>query len=178
MFSPKGKFGWYELMTSDTEAAGKFYSDVVGWTTQEMPGGDGQPYTIFNIGSVGIAALYSQESERLVDGHLLRLGARADLDRVSTGACVDCFLDGGEGRARTRPDPARRRACHVRCKCAYSCEAYTQTDARDQFATDAAISVAHSRPPLVQDRFGCATSMTTLSSKPHSVQIIFFNYFR
>ena len=41
MFTPKGKFGWYELMTSDTQAAGKFYSDVVGWTTQEMPGGDG-----------------------------------------------------------------------------------------------------------------------------------------
>ena len=38
MFTPKGKFSWYELMTSDTKAAGKFYSDVVGWTTQEMPG--------------------------------------------------------------------------------------------------------------------------------------------
>ena len=37
MFTPKGKFGWYELMTSDTEAAGKFYSSVVGWTTKEMP---------------------------------------------------------------------------------------------------------------------------------------------
>jgi predicted enzyme related to lactoylglutathione lyase len=41
MFTPKGKFGWYELMTSDTKAAGKFYSDVVGWSTKEMPGGDG-----------------------------------------------------------------------------------------------------------------------------------------
>ena len=41
MFTPKGKFGWYELMTSDTEAAGRFYADVVGWTTREMsaPGG-------------------------------------------------------------------------------------------------------------------------------------------
>ena len=37
MFTPKGKFGWFELMTSDTKAAGKFYSDVVGWTTSEMP---------------------------------------------------------------------------------------------------------------------------------------------
>ena len=24
MFTPKGKSGWYELMTSDTKAAGKF----------------------------------------------------------------------------------------------------------------------------------------------------------
>ena len=52
MFTPKGKFGWYELMTSDPKAAGKFYSDVVGWTTKEMPGGDGPPYTTFNLGDV------------------------------------------------------------------------------------------------------------------------------
>jgi predicted enzyme related to lactoylglutathione lyase len=43
MFTPKGKFGWYELMTSNPKAAGKFYSEVVGWTTQEMPATDGPP---------------------------------------------------------------------------------------------------------------------------------------
>ena len=42
MFTPKGKFAWYELMTSDTKAAGKFYSNVVGWTTQQMPAGGGR----------------------------------------------------------------------------------------------------------------------------------------
>jgi len=56
MFTPQGKFGWYELMTSDTKAAGKFYSDVVGWTTQEVPG-DGPAYTVFNLGNVGIAGM-------------------------------------------------------------------------------------------------------------------------
>ena len=56
MFTPKGKFGWYELMTSDTKAAGKFYSDVVGWTTTEVPG-EGNPYTTFNVGNVGIAGM-------------------------------------------------------------------------------------------------------------------------
>ena len=43
-------------MTSDTKAAGKFYSDVVGWTTQEMPGTPGMdsvPYTTFNLGASG-----------------------------------------------------------------------------------------------------------------------------
>ena len=63
MFTPKGKFGWYELMTSDTEAAGKFYSDVVGWTTQAMPSPDGTTYTTFNIGSIGIAGMLK------MDGH-------------------------------------------------------------------------------------------------------------
>ncbi len=57
MFTAKGKFAWYELMTSDTEAAGKFYSDVVGWTTREMPGDEGRPYTTFNVGSAGIAGM-------------------------------------------------------------------------------------------------------------------------
>ena len=56
MLTPKGKFAWYELMTSDTQAAAKFYSDVVGWTTQEMPG-DGPAYTVFNLGDVGIAGM-------------------------------------------------------------------------------------------------------------------------
>lgn len=60
MFSPKGKFGWYELMTSDTTAAGKFYSDVVGWTTQDMPG-DGPAYTVFNVGGVGIAGMLAMQ---------------------------------------------------------------------------------------------------------------------
>ena len=57
MFTPKGKFGWYELMTSDTKAAGKFYSDVVGWTTAEVSAADGSSYTTFNIGSAGIAGM-------------------------------------------------------------------------------------------------------------------------
>lgn len=57
MFTPKGKFSWYELMTSDTAAAGRFYSDVVGWTTQEMPADDGPAYTTFNLGNVGMAGM-------------------------------------------------------------------------------------------------------------------------
>jgi len=68
MFTPKGKFSWYELMTSDTDAAGKFYSDVVGWTTQQMPGGDGPPYTVFNIGGVGIAGMLT------MPGHVAWVG--------------------------------------------------------------------------------------------------------
>ena len=61
MFTPKGKFGWYELMTSDTQAAGKFYADVVGWTPQEMPSPDGSAYTTFNIGAVGMAGMLKME---------------------------------------------------------------------------------------------------------------------
>ena len=56
MFTPKGKFGWFELMTSDTKAAGRFYSDVVGWTTKDVSGG-GMEYTTFNLGEAGMAGM-------------------------------------------------------------------------------------------------------------------------
>src|SRR4051794_35149080 len=68
MFTPKGKFGWYELMTSDTKAAGKFYSDVVGWTTQEMPSSDGSQYTTFNVNNVGLAGMLN------IPGHTAWVG--------------------------------------------------------------------------------------------------------
>ena len=68
MFTPRGKFGWYELMTSDTKAAGNFYSDVVGWTTHEMPGDDGGAYTTFNSGGVGMAGMLT------IPGHTAWIG--------------------------------------------------------------------------------------------------------
>lgn len=51
-----GKFGWYELLTTDTDAAGKFYSSVVGWTTKDMPGPTGN-YIIYEIDGVGMAGM-------------------------------------------------------------------------------------------------------------------------
>jgi uncharacterized protein len=56
MFTPRGKFAWYELMTSNTTAAVKFYSDVVGWTAKEVQGG-GTQYTTLNVGDAGVAGM-------------------------------------------------------------------------------------------------------------------------
>lgn len=49
-------FVWYELMTSDTDAAKSFYGGVVGWTTKDMPI-DGKTYTILEAGGAGVAGL-------------------------------------------------------------------------------------------------------------------------
>ncbi len=70
MFTPKGKFGWYELMTSDTKAAGKFYSEVVGWTVRELasPDGNENSYTTFNVGDTGIAGMLT------IPGHTAWIG--------------------------------------------------------------------------------------------------------
>ena len=47
-------FFWYDVMTTDTAAATKFYTDVVGWRAQES----GSPgYTALTVDGVGTAGL-------------------------------------------------------------------------------------------------------------------------
>src|SRR4051794_25700810 len=56
MPNPHGSFIWYELMTTDTEAGGRFYADVVGWSVGEF--GAGVPgYRIFSAGETGVAGM-------------------------------------------------------------------------------------------------------------------------
>jgi predicted enzyme related to lactoylglutathione lyase len=56
----QGKFFWYDVMTSDTKAAGEFYARVIGWGTQEQPG---MGYTLFTVGSQGVAGLMAIPDE-------------------------------------------------------------------------------------------------------------------
>jgi len=46
-----GPFCWYELLTPDPKAAIAFYTHVVGWKTEDFPGG-AEPYTMW-VGSQG-----------------------------------------------------------------------------------------------------------------------------
>jgi predicted enzyme related to lactoylglutathione lyase len=46
-------FFWYDVMTTDVEAAGRFYCDVVGWELQPQ----GPDYTVFTRDGVGTAGL-------------------------------------------------------------------------------------------------------------------------
>ncbi|HEY1723551.1 MAG TPA: VOC family protein [Magnetospirillaceae bacterium] len=54
----KGKFVWYELMTTDIPAAEKFYSQVVGWIAKDaqMPG---MKYTIVHAGEIPVGGIMS-----------------------------------------------------------------------------------------------------------------------
>jgi predicted enzyme related to lactoylglutathione lyase len=56
MANSHGRFVWYELMTTDMEAAKAFYADVVGWGTQDasMPG---MAYTLFTAGGASVSGL-------------------------------------------------------------------------------------------------------------------------
>jgi uncharacterized protein len=56
MANSHGRFVWYELMTTDVEAAKAFYADVVGWGTQDasMPG---MAYTLFTAAGASVSGL-------------------------------------------------------------------------------------------------------------------------
>lgn len=63
----QAKFVWYELMTSDTQAAAAFYSKVVGWDSKEA-GVPDHPYTIFSAGPRMIAGLMAISDEARAAG--------------------------------------------------------------------------------------------------------------
>ncbi len=50
------KFGWYELMTTDTKAAEIFYRSVIGWDAKDS-GMPGQSYTILSMGPTMVGGL-------------------------------------------------------------------------------------------------------------------------
>lgn len=60
-------FFWYDVMTTDTKAARKFYSDVVGWTADDMSG-SGHDYTVFNTHDQGVAGLMTVPEEAAKHG--------------------------------------------------------------------------------------------------------------
>ena len=60
--SDHGRFVWYELMTTDTEAAKAFYGDVVGWKTQDVPM-PGMTYTLLSMGDTQIGGLMGLPKE-------------------------------------------------------------------------------------------------------------------
>ena len=50
----QGRFVWYDLMSQDPEGAVAFYTHVVGWGTQDFPGGE-EPYTMWTVAGVLLA---------------------------------------------------------------------------------------------------------------------------
>lgn len=60
-------FIWYELMTSDPDAAGRFYGAVVGWTVQES-GQPGMDYRMWNAGGATVGGLMAIPAPAAANG--------------------------------------------------------------------------------------------------------------
>jgi predicted enzyme related to lactoylglutathione lyase len=56
MAPASGGFVWYELITTDTHAARRFYASVAGWGTHPGPV-EGMDYTLFMLGESAVAGL-------------------------------------------------------------------------------------------------------------------------
>ena len=68
MPAPRGKFIWYDVITSDTKAATAFYSDVIGWDAQEHAMPDNRTYTVFSKGPAMVAGLMAIPASSCAEG--------------------------------------------------------------------------------------------------------------
>lgn len=63
----RGRFMWYELLTSDPAAATRFYGDVVGWGAEPWEGGE-NPYTMWTTGRGPVGGVMQLPEEAVASG--------------------------------------------------------------------------------------------------------------
>ncbi len=79
----KGRFMWYELLTTAPDAAQDFYTKVVGWGTSVWDGA-GQPYQMWTVGESAIGGLMQLPEEAAAHGappHWMTHIGSPDLDQ-------------------------------------------------------------------------------------------------
>jgi predicted enzyme related to lactoylglutathione lyase len=86
----KGRNVWYDLMTTDMEGAKRFYSEVIGWRTQQWQDADpNQPYSMWVAGDTplgGVMPLADQARQMGAPPHWLAYTTVEDVDRTVTQA--------------------------------------------------------------------------------------------
>lgn len=60
----QGKFCWIDLGTTDQESAIKFYSELFGWSALDAPMGDGQVYSMMQLGGKNVGGIYTLNKEQ------------------------------------------------------------------------------------------------------------------
>jgi uncharacterized protein len=85
-----GSFCWFELATTDQDAARSFYSALFGWTADDQPAGPSGTYTMFRLGDRDAAAAYAMPPELRAQGippnwlvYVLVENADASADRAA-----------------------------------------------------------------------------------------------
>jgi uncharacterized protein len=59
-----GSFCWFELATTDQEAAKRFYTSLFGWNVNDFPMGPGGAYSMFDLEGQSVAAAYTMIPEQ------------------------------------------------------------------------------------------------------------------
>lgn len=60
VFKTAGAVSWTELMTTDVEAAKRFYSALFGWKLEAMPMGEGGEYHVISVGDMQIGGIMAR----------------------------------------------------------------------------------------------------------------------
>jgi hypothetical protein len=63
-----GMFCWVDLATTDAGASKRFYTELMGWTANDSPVGDGMVYTILQKGGKNVCGLYGMDGEMIQQG--------------------------------------------------------------------------------------------------------------
>jgi uncharacterized protein len=63
-----GAFCWFELSTSDQQAAKNFYTSLFGWSVDDSPIGPDQFYSMFKINGRDVGAAYTQQPDQAAQG--------------------------------------------------------------------------------------------------------------
>lgn len=63
-----GQFCWADAGTTDVDAAKRFYAEVLGWTFNDTPMGEGASYSIALVGGKPAAAIYPQQPQMRAQG--------------------------------------------------------------------------------------------------------------
>src|SRR5262245_42997595 len=107
-----GRPVWYELMTTNMQAAESFYKTVVGWTTEPFHGA-GQPYTALNRnGNVGVGGIMNRPAGMQAPPFWAMYiavpnleSAVADITRLGGKSHTDVIAIPKVGRMRLMMDP-------------------------------------------------------------------------
>src|SRR5688572_26439808 len=89
----QGRFVWYDLMTTDPQAAVAFYTKVLGWTTApfDIPG-EAAPYTMWQAGDTpdsmvgGVAPISGEMAGQGVVPHWIAYVSTSDVDATAEQA--------------------------------------------------------------------------------------------
>jgi uncharacterized protein len=80
-----GRFVWYELVTTDVRSAKRFYTDVIGWGTQDASG-EGPAYTLFTAGETPVSGVMGLPEEAMRSGLRPRWVGYVGVDDVDAAA--------------------------------------------------------------------------------------------
>lgn len=100
MANKHGDFIWYELMTSDTAAAERFYGAILGWRTRPAAEGSPVDYRIFRAGEADVAGFMAIPADAAAAG--MRPGWLGHIGVDDVDAMATAVLEAG-GRQHVSP---------------------------------------------------------------------------